>query len=158
MSFFRRKTVPAPPSGPQPQHWVAYMYAPQSLSMPSMYPLQTAGPYLYHVPPNAKYGLHHPTVPVQYIHHQRTSSAYSNTPHLPPPPLPVPQLQRPASAAYSRSGDAFPYSDGEYVVDINTQPAKQGVFSAFINFARGRSKSRGRGEAELIARPRSRGA
>ena len=163
MPFFRRKSAPAPLPGPQPQqHWVAYMYAPQPVSMPSMYALQNPSPFVqhatYHVPSNAKYGLHYPNVPVQYIY-QRTSSAYSGTPHHTGTPLPVHQLHRPSSGSHPISADhhPFPYSDDEYAVDIQTQPAKQGVFSTFMKFARGRSKSRGRGEADPTARPRSRG-
>jgi hypothetical protein len=51
------------------------------------------------------------------------------------------------------------YPADEYAVEIRTQPAtKQGVFTTLVNFARGRSKSRGRNEPDPTARPRSRGS
>lgn len=138
-----------------------------------MYALPSAAPYGYHLPANPKYALQHrSTLPVQYIY-QPASSAYSNTPHLPPNSLPLSQLvhstvntdyhhhqtprQRPRPISRGSEADRhpFPYSDNEF--DIRTQP-KQSVFSSFMSFARGRSKSRGRAEPDPTARPRSRGA
>ena len=175
MPLFRRKTAPVPLPDPQPQqHWVAYMYAPQPTPMPSMYAPQT-GPYVqhpsFHVPPNTKYGhmgLQYRTIvpttmalkgaPVQYVY-QKSSTSYSDSPqhatiHR---SYTGSQPTAPVSRGAEASRYPFPYAGDEYDVEIQTQPAKQGVFSAFLNLARGRSKSRGRGEAEPTSRPRSRG-
>jgi hypothetical protein len=122
--------------------------------------------------------------PVQYIYHQKSSSSYSDSPHHATNPLPIPPHVRstvetdyhhlsrrlrsysgsqPATAPISQGGEAerypFPYVDDgleQCEVEVRTQP-KHGVFTTLVNFARGRSKSRGRNEAEPTGRPRSRG-
>lgn len=169
MPLFRRKNSSVPPSGPQPQqHWVAYVYAPQPAPMPSMYALQTPSPYVqhptFHAAPTARYGhlgMQYRTPPVQYIY-QKSSTTYPDSPQHPTIPQTPRKLYRTQSGSQpavpsSRGGD-YPYTDDEYAVEIKTQSAKQGVFSTLVNFARGRSKSRGRNEADPAARPRSRGS
>lgn len=168
MPLFRRKNSSVPPSGPQPQqHWVAYVYAPQPAPMPSMYALQNPSPYpTFHAAPTARYGhghlgMQYRAQPVQYIY-QKSSATYPDSPQHPTNPQTPRKLYRTQSGSQSavsssRGGD-YPYTDDEYAVDIKTQSAKQGVFSTLVNFARGRSKSRGRNEADPAARPRSRGS
>jgi hypothetical protein len=158
MPLFRRKNSSVPPPGPQPQqHWVAYVYAPQPHPMPSMYALQSPpGPYVqhptFHATPTARYahghlGMQYRT-PVQYI------PQHSSNPQT---PRKRPRSQSGSHAAPSSRASDYPCTDDEYVVDIRTHPAKHGVFSTLVNFARGRSKSRGRNEPDPTARPRSRG-
>ena len=169
MPLFRRKNSSVPPPASQPQtqhqqqqqqqHWVAYVYAPQPVPMPSMY---ASGPYVqhpafHHALPAARYnhlGIQYRTMPVQYIY-PKSAAAHPNT---------HPQTDYSRKPHRSQSGARpilpgdYSYSDNEYAVEIRTQPAKQGVFSSLVNFARGRSKSRGRNEVDPTARPRSRGS
>jgi hypothetical protein len=128
-----------------------------------MYALQNPGPYVqhptFHALPTTRYnhlGMPYRTMPVQYIY-PKSPAAYSDAPQH--------QLDYSAKRYRTQSGSQpappmlardYPYTDDEYAVEIRTQPAKQGVFSTLVNFARGRSKSRGRNEVDPTARPRSR--
>ena len=172
MPLFRRKnsSVPPPASQPQPQqHWVAYVYAPQPAPMPSMYAIQNPGPYVqhptFHALPTTRYnhlGMPYRTMPVQYIY-PKSPATYSDAPQHPSNPQIDYSRKRYRTQSGSQpappmlAGD-YSYTDDEYAVEIRTQPAKQGVFSTLVNFARGRSKSRGRNEVDPTARPRSRGS
>jgi len=186
MPLFRRKNTSVPPSDPQPQqHWVAYVYAPRPVPMPSMYPTPYAQHPAFHVPATARYGqlgMQYHTMPVQYVY-QKSSTTYSESPQHATNPLTIPQHVRstvetdyhqtprrqyrsysgsqpapPILTAPMSRGVDFPYTNDEYAVEVKTQPARQGVFTTLFNFARGRSKSRGRNEADPTARPRSRGS
>ena len=120
-----------------------------------MYTIQTPTPYAphhtFHASSAARYGhlgMQYRTLPPQYMY-QPDSPQHSTSPQT---PRKRPRSQSGTQPPRSRGGD-YSYTDIEF-----EPPAKQGVFSTLVNFvARGRSKSRGRNEADPTARPRSRG-
>src|SRR5258706_3599638 len=114
MPLFGRKNSAVPPTASQPQtqqQWVAYVYAPQPVPMPSMYapgPTYVQHPTFHHALPAARYshlGMQYRTMPVQYIYPK--SSAYPNT---------NPQTDYARKPYRSQSG-ARPIHAGDYYTD-----------------------------------------